>query len=108
MGYKKVCFHCKKTFSIYQNNQEAVNLTCPNCGNKTTLFNHKFRPPRQDDVKQWKVVEFLKDNGFVYQHIYKHAEGGGYREVPYPNNLAEAKEFVKIYKSQAYTDNNIF
>jgi hypothetical protein len=108
MGYKKVCFHCKKAFSIYKNNQELINLTCANCGNKTTLFNHKFRPPKQNDDKQWRLVEFLKDNGFVYQHIYKQAEGGGYLEVPYPNDLTEAKEFVENYKSQAYTDNNVF
>ena len=88
--------------------QETINLICPNCGSKTILFNHKFRPPKQSDDEQWKVVEFLKDNGFVYQHIYTQATGGGFREVSYPNNLAEAKEFVGIYKSQAYTNRSIF
>lgn len=107
MGYKKVCLHCRKGFSIYQNQQDDINLTCPECGNKTTLFNHKFRPPRQNDTKRWKLVEFLKNQGFVYQHVYKEAEGGGYLEVPYPANLEEAKEFVETYKSQAYSNDNI-
>ncbi len=100
--------YCRKAFSVYQNKQEDINLTCPECGNKTTLFNHKFRPPKQNDVKQWKVVEFLKERGFVYQHVFKAADGGGQIEVSYPNSLEEAKEFIETYKSQAYTDNNIF
>jgi len=108
MGYKKVCFQCNKAFSIYKNNQEKINLTCPNCGNKTTIFNHKFRPPKQGDTKSWKVVEFLKENGFIYQHVYEDTGGGCFREVSYPENLEEAKKFVETYKSHAYTDNNIF
>jgi len=101
MGYKKVCIDCKKAFSIYKNNQEQINLTCPNCGKKATLFNHKFRPPKQTDSVKWKVVEFLKNNGFVYQHIYKEHNGVS-TEVAYPETLKEAKEFVQLFKSQAY------
>jgi hypothetical protein len=108
MGYKKVCFTCKKAFSIYQNNQETINLICPNCGETTTLFNHKFRPPKQNEEKKWQLVEFLKNNGFVFQHVYEASEGGGFKEVKYPETMEEAKRFVQEYKSQAYTDNNIF
>jgi predicted RNA-binding Zn-ribbon protein involved in translation (DUF1610 family) len=108
MGHKKVCFSCRKAFSIYKNNQEIINLTCPNCGSQTTLFNHKFRPPEQNDVKQWTLVEFLKENGFVYQHVYKQIDRGTCIEVEYPKDLEEAKEFVEMYKKQAYTDKNIF
>ena len=75
---------------------------------ETTIFNHKFRPPKQSDIKKWKLVEYLKNNGFVYQHILKEAEPGSFQEVSYPTTIEEAKEFVLKYKSQAYTDNNIY
>jgi ribosomal protein S27AE len=107
MGYKKVCFNCRKAFNIDNEKINSVNLTCPNCGNTTTIFNHKFRPPKNDDIKNWKVIEFLKDNGFVYQHIFKE-NNKVFTEVPYPKNMAEARQFVQEYKEQANTDNNIF
>ncbi len=94
MGYKKVCFYCKKTFNIPKGSKEIINLSCLNCGNKMSILNHKFRPPKRSDTKQWQLVEFLKNNGFIYQHVFEEAEGGGYKNVPYPNNLIEAKEFV--------------
>ena len=54
------------------------------------------------------MVEFLKERGFAYQHVFKATDGGGQIEVSYPNSLEEAKEFTETYKLQAYTDNNIF
>ena len=108
MGYKKVCFHCKKAFSICQYKEDIINLTCANCGNKTILFNHKFRPPKQNAIKEWALIEFLKNNGFIFQHVYKQVESGAYLEVEYPKDLEEAKAFVETYKSQAYIGKYIF
>ncbi len=107
MGNKKVCFNCKKAFSLQTDASTLSNMTCPQCGGKTAIFNHKFKPPIKDDIKKWKVVEFLKDNGFIYQHVYKEINkksGIVSKEnyVDYPTTMNEAKEFVLKYKNQAY------
>lgn len=103
MGYKKVCLECRKAFSLGTELTNKSNLTCPECGNQATLFNHLFRPPKRDDIKKWKVVEFLKNQGFIYQHIYiEYSTSGCSGQLQYPETMAEAKEFVKTYKDQAY------
>ena len=103
MGSKKVCFDCRKAFSVYNNDAEKINLTCPECGKQTTIFSHLFRPPKQDDLKRWKVVEFLKDHGFLYQHVYEvEAESLLHSQVQYPETMNEAQVFVARYKNQAY------
>jgi hypothetical protein len=103
MGHKKVCFKCRKAFSTYNNNVDKINLTCPECGEQMSLLNHAFRPPSKDDSKKWEVVEFLKNHGFFYQHIYSVWTGKVYEGlVNYPEVMAEAKEFVEKYKRQAY------
>jgi len=97
MGHKKVCLNCKKAFSIYTNKSKEVNLTCPECGLKTVLVSHRFRPPKREDFKQWDLAEFLMTHGFPYQHIFEN-----YQYVQYPTTMEEAKEFVVKFKSQAY------
>lgn len=107
MGHKKVCFNCKKTFSLPSDATTSFSLTCPECGGQTTVFNHKFRPPDKGDIKKWKVVEFLKGHGFIYQHVYKDISKrsgivSNENYVDYPSTMSEAKEFVLKYKDQAY------
>jgi len=102
MGHKKVCCKCRKAFSVQKNIETDINLICPECGGKMTLFDHKFRPPKQSNSKQWELVEFLKNNGFVYQHIYRSIERGMTIVVKYPENMADARSFVQLYRSQAY------
>src|SRR5258708_21861436 len=103
MGYKIVCLNCRKAFSTGRDHH--VTEQCPECGNIYVFYNHKFKPPKKDDVKAWKVVSFLYEHGFTYQHVYK--DLGIYRWydsdnfVEYPKSLDEAKEFVIKYKSQA-------
>ena len=80
---------------------------CPECGNPMTLMDHKFRPPKTDDIKKWKVVKYLVDNGFIYHHVYEKVEIESNRIVSYqnyaryPKTLREAEDFVVIYKLQA-------
>jgi len=103
VGYKKVCFNCKKAFSLGTDFLVNHSATCPECGQRTAVLQHSFRPPRRDDTKKWEVVEFLKNNGFVYQHVYSTWTGKTYEGlVNYPQTMAEAKAFVAKYKSQAY------
>jgi DNA-directed RNA polymerase subunit RPC12/RpoP len=107
MGRKKVCFNCRKAYSLGTDFTVKHSLSCPECGQQTTILQHNFRPPGSDDIKRWKVVEFLKDRGFIYQHIYKDItkKNGvvSYENyVDYPTTMNEAKDFVLIYKAQAY------
>jgi hypothetical protein len=79
---------------------------CPECGQSMTLMTHRFRPPKKDDDKKWLTVKYLIDNGFTYQHIYEDIETKDKQKikrinVPYPDNLRDAKEFVIKYKDQA-------
>jgi DNA-directed RNA polymerase subunit RPC12/RpoP len=108
VGYKKVCFKCRKAFSIYKIAKDPVNPKCPNCGGKAVIFNHKFRPPKQNDLDKCGLIKFLSDNGFVYQHVFLQVDEGSLAEAPYPKNLKEAKSFVKKFRNQAHTDNSVF
>ncbi|MBL7922096.1 MAG: hypothetical protein JNJ40_17410 [Bacteroidia bacterium] len=102
MGYKKVCFTCRKAFSVYKNEAPKANLTCAQCGNTTIIFSHLFKPPKQNDLKRWQVVEFLKDHGFVYQRIYEtYTDSILAGQKGYPETITEAKKFILKYKDQA-------
>jgi len=98
MGHKKVCFTCRKAFSLYDYEAKQVNLTCPECGLDTILLNHKFRPPRRDDLKQWHLAKFLVDHGFLFNHAYKDD-----KLVQYPTNIEDAKQFVIDHKRHSST-----
>jgi len=95
MGHKKVCFTCRKAFSLYEYEAKEVNLACPECGNTTDLLNHSFRPPKRSDIKQWRLARFLVDHGFHFTHIY---DPVSYVLVPYPKTMEEAIPFVEKYK----------
>ena len=101
MGHKKVCFNCRKAFSLYKNNAEAINLVCPECGEACRVLNQKFKPPKRDDLQKWEVVKFLVDSGFVFQNVYKEVTKGVYLQIPYPQNMPDAKEFVTVSKKWA-------
>lgn len=100
MGHKKVCFTCRKAFSTYTNEAETIHLICPECGGKTLLLSHRFRPPKRENIKQWDIVKFITDHGFTFEHVYKHKGSGVYTIVPYPETMEEAKEFVIVNKHQ--------
>lgn len=103
MGYKKVCFNCRKAFSITSDHTVKLSLTCPECGKQTNIFSHLFRPPKQDDLKKWNVVAFLKDHGFLYQHIYEtYTSSILSGQLQYPETMKEARDFVTKYKAQPY------
>ncbi len=103
MGFKKVCFDCRKAFSIDNDIPADYSMICPECGKQATILNHLFRPPKQNDVKKWKVAEFLKDHGFLYQHVYEvYTKSILSGQLQYPETIKEAQEFVIKYKAQAY------
>jgi hypothetical protein len=97
MGHKKVCFTCRKAFSIYKIEDRPVNLKCQQCGNDTTILYYTFKPPKIDDLKQWDLAKFYVDNGFIFQHVY---DANGHAVV-YPRTMEEAKVFVEQYRRKA-------
>lgn len=99
MGYKKTCFKCKKSFNRSIDFGSERKYPCPDCGNEMTLMSHKFRPPEKSNIQKWKLVEYLAQNGFIFQSIFETPSGGTY--IKYPSNLREAKEFVIKYKEQS-------
>lgn len=101
-----VCFVCRKCFRKPVTPQAS---TCPNCGEKMVALNRKFSAPKSNDVAQWKKVQFLVSNGFLFQSIYEvkneNAEYAGHYKVSYPKTLEEALEFVVKFKDQAEKTN---
>ncbi len=92
-----VCFSCRKQFE--RNWDCKTNFKkCPECGETTIRYDHKFRVPKRTDEAQWKKVEFLRDHGFYFQRVYDQVEGGAYQYANYPKDLNEAKEFVEKYE----------
>lgn len=106
MGHKNICFTCRKAFSLGTDIKNRRLSNCPECGQPMTQMTHRFRPPKKDDDKKWETTKFLVDHGFVYQHVYENKHGSQQEKstlvtVDYPENIRDAEEFVKKYKSQA-------
>ena len=99
-----VCLNCRKAFSTATDNMHMPKK-CPECANDFVFYNHKFKPPQKDDLKAWKIVSYLNEHGFNYQHVYKevrvHRWESNENYEDYPRTLDEAKEFVIKFKSQA-------
>lgn len=105
MGYKKVCFNCKKSFSQGTDLSNIRESNCPDCGELMKQVTHRFRPPKQKDFKKWEVAKFLMESGFLYEHVYKQIyEIRGITVLAnyatYPENMRDAKEFVEKYNDQ--------
>ena len=108
MGYKNVCFDCRKAFNQGTDLDKIRESKCPDCGKLMKQVTHRFRPPKQKDLKQWEVAKFLMEKGFLYEHVYKRIyEVRGITVLAnyaiYPENMRDAKEFVEKYKAQAET-----
>jgi hypothetical protein len=97
-----VCFNCKKAFSLGVDCKVERSSVCPECGKQASFLNHKFRPPAKNEIKKWEVIEFLENNGFIFQHIFS-VWMGKVNEglVEYPETMNDAKEFVVKYREQA-------
>jgi len=102
MGYKNICFECRKAFNQGTDFNIIRKAKCPNCGMEMEQVTHHFRPPKQKDIKKWETAKYLMRNGFIYQHIYKIVGSG--LLVKYPENMRDAKEFINKYKEQAIID----
>ena len=62
------------------------------------MLSRKFAAPKMDDIAQWEKVAFLIEHGFLFYSVYQPFGNGAYQRISYPKTLAEAKEFVQLYK----------
>ncbi|MDR7210995.1 hypothetical protein [Flavobacterium piscis] len=97
MGYKNICLECRTSYSKGNDYENQVESNCPQCGKKMILVNHKFKPPKKSDTKNWEMVKLLVENGFKFQAVYEQIEKGIFLKVNYPKNISDAKEFIKKY-----------
>jgi len=83
------CFACRRSFkrvvpaSFFD--QSPV-LTCPGCGGRAVGLSPKFKPPRRDDLEQWRKVRALVAGGCFFW-------GGRY-----PERLSEVPAFLQQQK----------
>jgi len=77
--------------------------SCAKCGNGMSILSHLFRPPRKTDEKGWKLVAFLVNNGFPFQHFETKETSNHSKEkfIPYPSNLRDAKVFIEKHRDKA-------
>jgi len=95
------CLECCKSFKrhLSKPQRDPEFKVCPDCTGKAYNFGRHFKPPKKDDKAQWAKIRFLFENGFRFQKIRPFKNS--LESIPYPNSLAEAKEFVVQYKKFA-------
>jgi DNA-directed RNA polymerase subunit RPC12/RpoP len=99
MGYKNICLKCRTSYSKGNDLEVQTETNCPQCAIKMTLVNHKFKPPKKTEIKQWEMVKLLVENGFKFQPVYEQIDKGLFLKINYPKNIRDAKEFIEKYKS---------
>ena len=100
-----VCTRCRASFR--RPFDKGVDYRpCAFCGQDAVRADVRFRTPRKADDKQWQKVEFLFQHGFYFQKVYRQVAHGTYVRMRYPKDLAEARQFVVEFKSQAIRPNN--
>jgi len=99
---KAICLSCR----ISSNRKISfTSEVCKQCGGTLIIYPHRFRPQKKSDTDAWKVVVFLYEHGFKYQHVFidpnlnKRDDRTNY--AVYPDNLINARDFVNKYKEQA-------
>ncbi len=96
------CFKCK---TAHKRHFDAMpcdypdSIECPICREPAINLGRHFKAPKKSDLAQWKKVKYLVEHGFLFQKI--HLDPNSHESVPYPETLAEAKEFVVKYKKWA-------
>jgi hypothetical protein len=92
-----VCFGCRKSFKRAWPRDISGTRQCPECGGITYGLARKFKPPRKDDLAQWRKVQYLVEQGFRFGTLFD--ENGNL--VRYPRTLKEAIDFVDRHGGRA-------
>lgn len=95
------CLTCRTAFKREINIAQTfpLELKCPKCSGTSHNFGRHFKAPKKTDIKQWEKIEFLFQHGFRFQKI--RLGTNHYDTVPYPETIAQAKEFVLKYRKYA-------
>ncbi|HRH77479.1 MAG TPA: hypothetical protein PK129_09060 [Cellvibrionaceae bacterium] len=96
--FPNLCFSCRKCFKKPKAEKARI---CPESGEPMVEVNRKFSAPKTADNYQWEKVQFLVENGFIFQSIFDLRKDAGRYSVSYPKTLKEAQEFVVKYKDQS-------
>jgi hypothetical protein len=91
--YPYACLNCRKSFKR-RCEDDLPDKTCPNCHGIAVGLSRNFKAPAMGDIQQWQKVALLLENGFRFFHQYN-ANGA---LVRYPSTMAEAKDFVALYR----------
>ena len=85
------CFDCRKSFHATmewdKTKRRDIDFLCPECKQPMHSMGLDFKAPRQQDIRQWRKVKMLYENGFNYHNC---GCGTGLR----PKRLSEVKEFL--------------
>jgi hypothetical protein len=92
------CFACRRSHKRALRADELTKV-CPTCGGAAIRLGRHFKAPAKDDQAQWRKVRFLVAHGFLFQHVYETRHGG--LQVPYPETVEDAREFVRRFRDQA-------
>ena len=86
------CFDCRKVFHATMEwdkvERRTVDFPCPECKQPMHSMGLDFKAPKQQDIRQWRKVKMLYDNGFTYRSC---GCGPGLR----PKRLSEVKPFLE-------------
>jgi hypothetical protein len=93
MGYKLVCFTCRKAFNQPADYAGSRSRACSDCHQPAAKLWHRFRPPRRNATKKWQIVVYLHQHGFDYNKRFASFNGHNYEK--YPTTMLAAKEFVR-------------
>ncbi len=77
-----VCAPCRRSFKHPRVAPHPA--ACPDCAVEAVLVSHKFKPPRRDNLRQWKKVALLLRAGFRFESV----------DGCYPRTLMDAREFI--------------
>ncbi len=91
------CFYCRKAFK--QDSQHKPG--CPQCTRPLKAMGMDFKPPSQQNLRQWKKVEILFQHGFAYHSCG--CGGPGYR----PRYLSEVQDFLATQLSHTENEGQI-
>lgn len=99
------CFDCKKSFKqtnfyelpreVRPERQEDRVVKCPQCAKQMVNMGHDFKPPKQNDSKQWLKVKVLYENGFTFHSCG--CCGPGFR----PKELNDVQAFLDDRRSKS-------
>lgn len=104
-----VCLDCRKMFNQlpwfrrYSYPAKSFKAICPECGSEMKNAGHNFKPPRRNNIKQWRKVEWLLQRGYKWDYTVERREvtqglqhgltlGECIFNGPYARTLREAKE----------------